>query len=94
MKDKTLDEAVSDLNAEVNKFISGTDKLLARIEKIEEEKTELERDNERLTKELKNSHEAYEMCVEVRKGWREMYENKDKEHDELWEKYMKLMRSK
>ena len=94
MKNKTLDEAVSDLNAEVNKFISGTDKLLARIERIEEEKTELERDNERLNKALENSHQAYELAVEIRKGWKEMYENTDKEHDELWEKYMKLLTSK
>ncbi len=94
MKHKTLDEALLALNEEVTRFACHSDRILGRSNDLESENRRLEEENERLNKALENSHEAYEQCVTLRKGWQDMYFEKDKEHDELWEKYMKLLRSK
>ena len=89
---KTLDEAVDALNEVIQEFVHHSDRML-RVSELESENKELKEENKRLNKALENSHEAYEQCVTLRIGWQDMYFEKDKKYDELWEKYMKLLRS-
>ncbi len=86
MKHKALDEALLKLNEEVNRFVCNQDRV-AEIKALKEENEKL-----RILRNVENK--TYEQCKKTREGWQEMYREKDKDYDELWEKYMKLLRSK